>query len=407
MVMNGRSIVLTLALLASMSGLAPRAGPALERVPAWVSTISTYPYNMTGLVDVDVAQGSGVVVEHPKIFITAAHVLFDDFDFAWDGSPTFFRRYEGRNYPPASLGTRAVGIWFFQNYSRAVRNDGGNSFAAFQLDIAVAWAFEYLADGGFAGWWNDGRSAAQSSREKLVTGYPSACRDGYFMHEVGGRGATFPLKRNTPDYWRWEGFRGCAGMSGGPLWVRGSGGDYLVAGVHVSSGINTVNMGVRLVNANSRDLIWEAAANIAKATKNKDKKKIIITKQKRYDGSRGDIPDDQKAKNLPIPVIDDMPESVAHLELTCVIRHPRSRDLVVQLVAPSGRAFTVSNRAPSKGSPYRCESYIDKQQLVKRFKGVEANGRWKLRVKDLRAGRSGRVEKLKFRMSANGRFDDV
>ena len=231
----------------------------------------TGPYSYTGLLLNSEAQGSGVVARHPRIVLSAAHVVFDR---ARQFNPWLVdnRFYPARNKPfePRKGGVRLAGLLHFAGYANTVFKYGGNSNRAFSQDVVALYAYKDVIRGGrFAPVWNDGAKTmanAPRSAKKLIVGYPSGlyarsrvAQDtlGYLMHRtgpyVGGR-----FVRAFGRHFDMSGVFSESGNSGGPLFIK-TGRRFKVAGIYVAGFTGVAGIGVTGLDPHTWRVLVEKA----------------------------------------------------------------------------------------------------------------------------------------------------
>lgn len=253
------------------------------------SQLNEIPFKYNGKLEVGNAVGSASSVAN-GVIATAAHVIFDDEDFAWE--PINLVRYFPRNhrfsvFQPAGPNFPVAGFVRWTSYATRVENDdsgpGLSTPDTFNLDFAAGYISESFKGSTITEYpevyvdQEDSVSILRDDRTKMIVGYPA---DGDFI-DPADRG----LMHRTPpgDYYcEWEGITDLAftwrdsedfwfaiyyvedvntygGNSGGPIYVLDDEGEWVMAGVLVGSrGSDTVL--VRGIDEEAWKLIEEADA---------------------------------------------------------------------------------------------------------------------------------------------------
>ena len=233
-------------------------------IPVTSIQINLDPYKWTGMITNDLGVGSGVVVKHPKIVLSCAHINFDDDNLndPWITGNRWHRKWNIGYPPPLSGGIPLRGYFHYVNYEDAVLTHSNKH----RWDFAVYYAFEDTANGGHGGSWLEdaGLSALKSSQVKLITGYPSGKyifdSDEWKMHITG------PFSNRFSVDWGYyvvvEGVLTGSGNSGGPVWVSDENGDYFFAGVLIT-GSDTLSLsGVFAMTQSAWNLVDDAIESI-------------------------------------------------------------------------------------------------------------------------------------------------
>ncbi|MEX0320612.1 MAG: hypothetical protein AB3N63_00485 [Puniceicoccaceae bacterium] len=227
----------------------------------WMAEVVTdplqEPYRYTGRLTSSRWVGSGVVVGSERTIVTAAHVVFDESTLQWLNSINWRQRNEGS-------ATIVRGIRYLSDYASRVEAYGGESLDAFGADMAVLYAFEPLSDEGYGEPLSDPDSALASSKQKMVTGFPSGNYgqghvDAEKMHKTGPFPSAFTHLYD--QYHKLEGASHGRGGSGGGTWVQEPGG-WKYAAVYIAGqrkdNWNPINsMGVVALSGVKRDLLDE------------------------------------------------------------------------------------------------------------------------------------------------------
>jgi len=238
-------------------GAAPTA-PTPVVVP-FSTVTNTAPYSFNGQLQTSVGFGSGFVVQS-RVVLTAAHVLFDDYQLSYVATARWFlQRYINQLEPAAQI---PRGWYIFDGYAaeRAADNSPGISTPASQnLDAA---ALYFLADAGRGGFGGYLASDAQdneyllSGNNKFLAGYPL---DGVNLADQGKLFASTPANLNfTPLYSRvyaTTNLQSFPGNSGGPLYVQSDINQFLPAAIYLGGSGETL---IRAIDSDVVDLINRA-----------------------------------------------------------------------------------------------------------------------------------------------------
>lgn len=232
----------------------------------WMAEVVTdplqEPYRYTGRLTSPGWVGSGVVVGSERTIVTAAHVVFDEYSLQWLDSINWRQRNAGS-------ATVVRGIRYLADYADRVEAYGGESLDAFGADMAVLYAYEPLSDGGYGEPLGDPDSGLASSKQKLVTGFPSGNYgpghvDANKMHKTGPFPSAFTHLYD--QYHKLEGASHGSGGSGGGTWVQEPSG-WKYAAVYIAGqrkdNWNPINsMGVVALSGVKRDLLDEVLAEL-------------------------------------------------------------------------------------------------------------------------------------------------
>ena len=236
--------------------------------PISSDSYGTYPYSFTGILTAPerssslIDFGSGAVVRNPRVVYSCAHVVFDaDTLDPWLNGVRWYLRWASGSQPSSFVGQPLRSYYYFVGYASAARVQL-NSVESFSMDFVVHYAYESTANGGYAGYYDDGVTSLLSSRTKLITGYPNgnyASGDSrkFLMHSTGPFNRPFVVR--TGDYLGISEVSTGSGNSGGPVWVY-DGSQYgfagvLVSGLERSRGNSTDFAGIYGVDSTSAALI--------------------------------------------------------------------------------------------------------------------------------------------------------
>jgi len=219
---------------------------AVDPAPLTPEEAVQYPYSMVGQLIFtsgdDDYQGSGTLI-HRRSVLTAAHNLWDEYN-GWSTDMEFNRGRYGEEMLSQDIATR---LFLFSGYRSAVFNNGSDSEYAFARDIGGLRFEENVADGNFVGW-KAKTSLLLEDTYCIAVGYGADVHNGddpLFVEPAGG----FEIVRG--GFFENYGITFESGMSGGPVFVEYTPGDWRVMGVIVagtdepdpSGGIRALNSG--------------------------------------------------------------------------------------------------------------------------------------------------------------------
>jgi hypothetical protein len=237
-------------------------GAATPSAVPFPGVATNAPYCFNGQLQTSVGFGSGFVVQ-PRVVLTAAHVLFNDYTLAYASTVNwFFQRYQGQN-EPQPLAPR--GWYVFDGYAaqRQLDNSPGISSPASQnLDAAAVYFLANAGGGGYGGYLATDADANQyllNADNKFLAGYPL---NGVVTTDQGKLFATTPANLNfTRLYthvYATTNIQSYPGNSGGPLYVQAVGNQYYPAGIFLGGSGETI---VRAIDSSIVDLINRAVVS--------------------------------------------------------------------------------------------------------------------------------------------------
>lgn len=356
------------------------------------------PYYYNGLVLSGGARGSGFVAEHPNVFFTAAHVVFDD--GGWTSPPSWVGGYNGEGAPPAESEIPARGYFRWTQYANLVAEYGPTSRSAFGRDVALAWGLQPFVAGIPASLDFKGISHLQQSNISMITGYPAeliytAESGGYYLHSTAPD--ITPFKPTFGRYLYATHLSTGPGNSGGPVWVQDPMGNWKAGGVLVSG--RPSETGIYAMSPDIKSFLQ--AASPALATPRRSMKFVggvsasstllAMPKPK-------NIPDGaQRWTRIPLSVLsfpDDATVSKVTLQLDISTAH--RGDLVVALLGPGG-VFSIIHNGEGAGEDNLVYEDYD---ISGPFAGGEPDGRWTLLVQDRLAGDPAVVNRFELEIEA-------
>jgi hypothetical protein len=384
--MNIRLLVgASLAALACLASLHAQGSAPIPQSPGLTS-----PDDRTGLVYSEVGQGSGAIVRHPRIVLSCAHVVFDDYlgssSSGWTNQNDFTLAWNGDTEPRAEDATPLRGYTRFARYAETSLNPKQYDLA-FSEDFVAHFSYFNLTDTAPAAYWPDGVKALTSRDFKRITGYPAGLyEDGdplqYRLHST----PEFPNKLSV-ELGRYLGAVGPStgsGNSGGPVWVydlkarEWKFAGVLVSGLEQSQGDPADEIGVVGADRGAWSLVTAAiqASGGAPAVR-----PVVATTSAALPAA---IPDASRT-GVSIPFnVSGAGKRLSTLRLTFSSDHTYASDLEIILRAPSGRTAVVAFRPE-----------LDSIELTEReitgFAGQNPNGRWTLLVRDVGADDTGSI----------------
>ncbi|MBI4660466.1 MAG: hypothetical protein HY735_16640 [Verrucomicrobia bacterium] len=267
--MNSRRQHLLLVFLCLAAAWTHRLRGDITVVPLTGAQVGQDPFKFNGVIMTeDFSEGSGAVVRHTNVVLSAAHVVYDEQSLLdpWAGEVRWFWKYHASGEPAWTKGKALRGYTRFSSYQFVAESSGNSSPSAVAWDLVAHFAYEGLAGGQAGAWWTNGISALRTSHAKMVTGYPSGIYsfgdpDEYKMHVAGPFSFAFSVKRGA--YLGADGVAVGSGTSGGPVWVQEDSGTWGVAGVLVLTSAKALggpinSIGIRAIDVDAWALVDEA-----------------------------------------------------------------------------------------------------------------------------------------------------
>ncbi len=240
--------------------------------PEPVADISGEPYRYVGLIYDTNIYASAFVAGDERLLFTGAHIFFNpegemedagNFRFALQFNQSEAPGFEGKTVRAAIVYTGQAG------YAGMLEQYGENSEEGFSQDIAVAYGYQPMSDGGAMPFLNDGPDRLKSTLAKKLVGYPI----GLYLDQIRPRSSAnrFRMHDTLPSIGRFRKttsgddrlLEGVAesrenttlvsipGNSGGPLVVETSPGIWGAAGILVAG-----NSEVQLTPSGSSHPMW-------------------------------------------------------------------------------------------------------------------------------------------------------
>ena len=367
-------------------------------------------FRMTGLIEAAYSWGSGAVAEHPRVVLSCAHVVYDDFYGQWTSGARWYRAYNGETAPAREIGQPLNGYFYWRSYAtaeNAARRATDRNFpravaAMFNLDAVAYFSYaDDLGGGEQAPVFTDGAARLASNSTKWITGYPGGrYAEGdpreYRLHLTGGFDSPLlpeygNLKNYVTSYYVAE---TGSGNSGGPVWMTDADGAPHLAGILVS-GAEQANgadswIGVHATSAQSRALLTAAVATADLGPR--------AVSQSYDTGPGSPIPDAitrrLRGQNATRPGevvrtfrVRGLPKTINSVKIDLVIEHSERRDLDILLTAPGKKRLPIYDGYYDESGA----NVIMEQEEAPLFYGLNPNGTWVLRIRDLAPADTGRL----------------
>lgn len=364
-------------------GMAP--GQSVERVPT--GEIDSGVYRYSGILWNALSQGSATVVRHPRIAVSAAHVVYDDFAFdpgaAWLSGNFFLARHHDSQDPADSADAKPLrGFWNLSSYG------GTASEVDFHRDVVVHYAYEELAGGGFAGWVAKNSNVTHPlnlTHSKILVGYAST--DSFFMNRTGPFTSRF---RRSYGMHLWNpSVAVISGMSGGGAFLRrGASGDYVLGGVIVSGNPKdgAPGAGIRAFDSNSNRLMSLAVQSAARTSATT----VTVNRTEPVE-----VPDNARTWTIVKLPVSGLPPTVEEVQVSLSITHPWVSDLEVVLRSPSRRTRIMFQREGQGLENLQLRGVVASES----FRGTLANGDWELLVRDLEDLDTGTIDSVELKIT--------
>lgn len=360
------------------------------------SVVNESPYRFNGVVLTAEARGSGFCAWNPRTFFSAAHVVYTD--SGWGEPPIWSPAVNsGEVDPENSIQSR--GYYRFNRYAEIVEEQGES--AAFGKDVILAFAFKDLIPGPAAKLNLDGATDLRGDVSKFITGYPATIfytdtdTEGYFMHQTGP--FDIPFSYSSNGSLAATRITTGPGNSGGPIWTKNKGKGWSAAGILVG-GLPSETV----VYAFSKDLNALTRA-VEPVIQKKQEAPFPIrgvsasTLYFPYNQSQT-IPDGAEKWSSYIVGVRGFGEGmvIKTVKLNLSIATAHRGDLQVYVAAPGGYTATLHNE---EGAGKNDLVFKD-LDLTSAFAGVEANGKWAVRVRDRLKGDIATLKSYRLEVTA-------
>lgn len=379
----------------AVAGEPPKTNSSL---PVAEELLAQEPYRFNGVVLTDTGRGSGFVAEDPRLFFTAAHVVFDA--DAWTAPPSWVGGYHAETEPSLDDQVPSRGYFRWTQYANLVATYGPNSRSAFSRDVALAWGYEPFLDGAPATLDFKGSAKLRGSVTSMITGYPaeldySGDPGGFFLHATAPD--TVPYQAGLLPYVFATHLSTGPGNSGGPVWIEDAPGSWKAAGVLVSG--RPSETGVYGMSPSVQSLL--AAARPVLATPRRSMKfvrGVSATSTVLAMAKPKSIPDGAKRwTRIPLSVLSFPEDSkVGTVRLSLDISTAHRGDLVVAILAPGG-VLSIIHNGEGAGED---DLVFEDEDLSQFFAGGVPNGRWQLLVQDRISGDPAVVRRFELELTA-------
>lgn len=328
-------------------------------------------------------RGSATVVRENYLLYSAAHVMKAG-GWAKPEDVTFYPEHHGSSNPSGG-GYNPRGYLYYTGYS------GGSSAYDFQWDFSVSYRKRYWGTSPTPAYRpEDVQELVSSSNQKAIFGYPAQ------IDYTGGGGGAWLHKTGEFDHSFFEVYRsyyGAYGVSTGPgnsgggLFVQNSSGEWGYAGILVSG--NSVFAGVR-----NSDYTLEYFA------RNADSERWNFRTFNAVYNGKIDIPDN--SENWSVANLysgkAQSDESIKRVYVTLNIQTPNRNELDVVLRSPSGRMITLfkgnMDDEPEENLVFNSGSF---SYL---FYNTDARGMWSLYMRDTVPGNDAKLSFFRLEFSA-------
>jgi hypothetical protein len=355
------------------------------------------PYEVTGLLITEAGEGSGAIVEHPRVVVSCAHVVFDDRLWSaaagWTHENFFYRGWNGEGFPTEETGRRLRGYVKWNSYASMVLRRGGDSPQAFREDFVVYYSLRDLFEGGLPVRAARAVPALRSWTDKIISGYPGGLYEigdplEYRLHSTGIFDDALGVESGR--YLGADGPSTGPGNSGGPVWVR-EGGDWKLGGVLVSGSERALgdkfdSIGVVGLDTQANRL-FDAAVRLGRAAVEER-----VPESYAAGGSfPKEIPDGDF--NGVVVRVQAFPAGrrVEDVSLSLKISHPMVwEDVQILLRGPGGKTVVVADRpAETSSGVFEISS-----RRIEGFQNTQANGEWRVIVRDFYRQDTGSIESV-------------
>jgi subtilisin-like proprotein convertase family protein/V8-like Glu-specific endopeptidase len=360
-------------------------------LPIAEGLLTENPYNLNGVVYSDDSRGSGVVAGHRNLFLTAAHVLFDDEAGTWSGAPMWFNGVNSEDAPSEAAGIQARGYFRWVSYAHQVELTGNNSRASFSRDAALAWSFDPFTELEPAVIDFKGAVNLRNGVPSMITGYPALIdytgnEGNYYLHTTLEEATKF--KSEQGNYLYATHISTGPGNSGGPVWVRDDEGGWKAGALLVSG--RPSEAGLYAFTSEIKSLFKSAAPVLGENPRSlKSNSKVSASSHFASLSKPKTIPDGRhKWTRIPLKV-GNFPEgsSISFVRLNLTITTAHRGDLIVRLVGPNGTSALLHDSEDAGAD----DLVIDDMDLSTDFagpgeEGSPISGKWQLWVQDRLTG---------------------
>jgi V8-like Glu-specific endopeptidase len=356
------------------------------------------PYRFNGVVVSGNARGSGFCAWKRRTFFSAAHVVFTAPN--WGTPPIWNPAANSLTLDPENE-VQSRGYYRFSKYSEivALKGDAGG----FGEDVIIGFAFKDLIKGSPATLNLEGANALRSKTRKMITGYPAknfytdTPIEGYFMHQTGPTTVPFSRYSYASGSVITSLITTGPGNSGGPIWSKSHGSDWTASGILVG-GLPSETV-VYAFSKDTKALMRAVLPVVQARPAYPDPVHGVSASSLFFPYSHShEIPDGvQKWSSFIIGVRGFGKQSqLTSLKFSMKIETPHRGDLQVLLVAPGGYSALLHNE---EGGGKDDLIFKDKD-LTNNFVGIEADGKWVLRVQDRLKGDRATLKSFRLEIAA-------
>jgi hypothetical protein len=347
-------------------------------IPGLVDESAGYLESILGR---DRFRGSGVVARSPRLIYSCAHLFYED--GRWATNYLFYRAWHSDNFPNDDQGAAPRGLRYFTSYSSNAQQNDGNNEQAFAVDFSVLYgSFDF---GPAKSTSPDGAAALKSNAYKRIVGYPAKVdftRENGDFYQHSTDGFSRAAYKQFGSYYGFDDVSTGPGNSGGPVNVLDDlTGTETLAGILVSG--NRRSAGVIAL-----DIATDTLASRALGLKSR-------TATFRNDSQLA-IPDKNKSYSTSDIQVSGFSGSTEKLKFSMSAKAKRRGDLDVFLRSPSGRIRWINKHEGGNASNLK----LKKVDFTKNFSGVNPNGTWQLKMRDVKKGNPATFENCAITISA-------
>ena len=377
--------------LPALAGVEEPPPKTNSSLPIDESLLTVWPYSLNGVVGSGGLRGSGFVANHRNLFLTAAHVLYNDAAAQWQSAPVWYGQVNSPEEPDG-IGQISRGYFRWASYADEVSRSGINSSDAFKRDVALVWSFSPFTDEVPAPLDYNGAANLRSGIPSMITGYPA-------IIDYTGEAGNYLLHSTLEEVTKYKGSGNYLtaslistgpGNSGGPVWVRGEDDNWKAGGILVSGrpsedGLNGFTSELKTLFKAAEPILADPVRDLIPPAKVGSSLRMASLKKSKT------IPDGRpKWTRIPLN-LGTFPAGagIGSVTLNLTITSDHIGDLVVGLAGPDG-TFALLHNSQGAGAN---DLVFDDMDLTGEFHGTgggtaEAgiSGKWQLYVQDRLTG---------------------
>lgn len=362
---------------------------ALEAAPKTVNPqkvpqalLGDEPYRFNGVVTTSVGRGSGFCAWNRRTFFSAAHVVFDDEGFTWEGPPQWHARVHVNDLDEKKA-IQSRGYFRWTEYAEIAEAQQTITDRAFGRDFIVGYAFTDLIKGSPANLNLAGIADLRKPIRTLITGYPAEnfylAEDisGYFMHRTG------PTVNVYKPFWgnalQTTLITTGPGNSGGPIWTKNAGKGWSAAGVLVG-GMPSETI-VYAFSPVVNTMLAAVSPLIAPGLPQSTRVNGVSETSRFFSSNRVvQLPDGlHRWTDYALGVGGfEKDAKVASVKISVNVRTAHRGDLQILLTGPGGYEALIHNEEGADGR----NLVISGMDVSEQFSGIEPTGRWFVRFQD-------------------------